>query len=183
MSGPGKIRLVLATGLFAVGCGGEEADSLAGSPFEGVDFDHAITNVREVVSTAGIRRGIVRGDTAYLYEDSGTTEVVGVHVTMFDERGAETGSLTAEHGELGANRETMMASGNVVVITADGRRIETEEIHYHPQEDRVWSDVATTLHQGNSTIDGTGFTADAGFQRVRVHDPTGRVEGLEPESS
>lgn len=169
----------MATALLVAGCGGE-ADPLVGGPFEGVDYDHAITNLRELVSTAGIRRATVLGDTAYVYEDSGLTEIVGVRVTMYDERGAQTGSLTADRGELGRNREVMMASGNVVVITEDGRRIETEELHYYPQEDRVWSDVATTLHQENSTIHGSGFTSDANFQTIRVREPTGRAEGLEP---
>lgn len=180
MTAGDRIRFAFATALLAVGCGGEDVEPLVGGPFEGVDFDHAITNVRELVSTAGIRRATVLGDTAYVYEESGSTEIVGVRVTMYDERGAQTGSLTADRGELGENREVMMASGNVVVITEDGRRIETEELHYHPQEDRVWSDVATTLHQENSTVHGTGFTSDANFQRLRVREPTGRVEGLEP---
>ena len=40
--------------------------------------------------------------------------------------------------------EEMVARGDVVLIVhSDGRRIESPELHYDPNRDRIWSDSTT----------------------------------------
>lgn len=175
----GAVAMMLALVLAA--CGGESSDPLASGDLAGMDADYLAINVEEIISTSGIRRAVLLGDTAYVYEDSGLTEIINVRVTLSGERGESTGSLTSDFGQRDVNTEAMMARGNVVLITEDGRRVETEELHYDPEADRVWSDVATTLYDGDATIHGTGFTSDANLQRIHVQNPTGRAEGIEIE--
>jgi LPS export ABC transporter protein LptC len=175
------VTMAVAAWLVA-GCGGVGSDPVAGQEFAGMDADYIVIDLRQVLSTEGVRRGVVLGDTAYVYEDSGKQELIKVDVTLYHEHGEQSGSLTAERGEVDSNTDAMIARGNVVRITEDGRRVETEELHYDPQLDRVWSDVATTLHQRDGVIHGTGFTSDANLQTIRVTQPTGRVEGLERDT-
>jgi hypothetical protein len=64
-----------------------------------------------------------------------------------------------------------LAQGNaVLVIQADGRRIESAELRYVPDQDAISSDSATVMYDGDSIIEGTGFDADLSFERVLVRN-------------
>jgi hypothetical protein len=60
----------------------------------------------------------------------------------------------------------MVARGNVVLITQNNCRIESEELHYDPQTRRVWSEVFSTFIAGNRRATANSFNADDGFQNV-----------------
>ncbi len=69
----------------------------------------------------------------------------------------------------------MVARGDVVLlIHADSSTIESQEIHYDPNSDRIWSDSATvqTLRDGTVTS-GTAFESDMSFERIEVMNPRG----------
>ncbi|HEV2129556.1 MAG TPA: LPS export ABC transporter periplasmic protein LptC, partial [Longimicrobiaceae bacterium] len=78
----------------------------------------------------------------------------------------------------------MVARGNVVLTTLDTdaqRRLETEELHYDLNGDRMWSTQAVVLHDGPTTVHGTSFRADARFQN-RVIEGARTTGGVRPES-
>ena len=69
----------------------------------------------------------------------------------------------------------MLAKGDVVVlIHEDGSKLESAEINYNPDIDRVWSDSATvrTLADGSVTR-GSSFESDIAFENVDLRDPRG----------
>jgi hypothetical protein len=69
----------------------------------------------------------------------------------------------------------MVAIGNVVLITNNLRKIETEELHYDPNTRRMWSDVTTRhTYEGRVQI-GDSFQSDDEFTRVVVQNPRGDV--------
>lgn len=175
---------VLAAALLLLGATacGSGTSPVAGEEFRDMGADHVLTNVRINVTAEGIRRAVVLGDTAYVYEDSALYRLAGVHVTLYDEQGIETADLTAERGQVNTRTEAMVAVGDVVLVSrVGGQRIETEQLHFDPGQDRIWSDVETTLYEDGTAIVGDGFTSDANLQTIRVQQPRGRVEGLRIE--
>lgn len=171
---------VVAT--FVVGCGDETAAPVAGDEFMRTDADQIIFDVRHNMTVRGVLQAVLLADTAYLYEDSAAVDVRQVHLTMFDEQGREAADLTADSGDLDTRTEAMVARGNVVLIAQEGgRRIETEELHFDPNGDRIWSEVPTTMREDGTVVHGSGFTADAGLDDITVHDPTGRFEDVQVE--
>ena len=141
--------------------------------------DQVMFGVEHFVTGNGVVRGVLRSDTAFMYEDSALVRVRPVNLTLFDDQGETAGEVTARTGVLNTRTQVMVASGNVVVEEEGGDRIETEELHFDPNRDRVWSVVATTIHRDGTVLRGTGFTSNTQLTDTRLDAPRGRVEGLE----
>ena len=141
--------------------------------------DQVMYGVEHYVTGNGIVRGKLESDTAFMYEDSALVRVRPVNLTLYDDEGAIAGEVTARTGVLNTRTQVMVATGNVVVEENGGDRIETEELHFDPNRDRVWSVVATTIHRQGTVLRGTGFTSNTQLTDTRLDAPTGQVEGLE----
>ena len=137
--------------------------------FQSLPADQVIVGFQQYVSERGLNKAIMRGDTAYIYEDSSLAKVKDVNLVLYDEAGKVSARLTSERGRLNTYTQAMVATGNVILITeTDGRRIETEELHYDPTTHRVWSNVKTTQRYQGGVLTGTGFEADDKFYNVRI---------------
>jgi hypothetical protein len=78
-------------------------------------------------------------------------------------------SISAMEGELDRRNGAIVARGGVVVdLPLRGRRIETEELHWAPEEDRVWSPGPTTFREGGVVVSGASFEADSRFETIHV---------------
>jgi hypothetical protein len=56
----------------------------------------------------------------------------------------------------------------ILVITEGNKRVESEELHYDPNGDRIWSDSATTMIEPGRVSEGLGFESDLNFRRTVV---------------
>jgi LPS export ABC transporter protein LptC len=133
--------------------------------------DQIIYDIQHTMTSEGVRNAVLNGDSAYLYQTGRTMDIIGVELTFFSETGRETGFLTAERGNYNSATGTMVARGTVVLVTRDTdgeRRLETEELHYDLNGDRMWSDVPVVMREAGTTLHGTSFRADARFQNRTV---------------
>lgn len=151
--------------------------------YRDIPADQIVINMEQYVTEAGRRRAVLRGDTAYVHDDSMKAHIINVNLTMFDENGAESAHLTSKTGDFSNVSQAMVARGNVVLVIRgpNARTIETEELHYDPNTHRVWSTVATTMREGTSTVSGSGFEADDKFENVRITDARSTGGGLRLE--
>lgn len=161
------------------GCGDKIDPAAASRGFEEIPADQVIVGFKQYMTTAGQDKAIVLGDTAYVYNDSSFVQVKNVDLRMFDEQGKFSAHLTARAGDMNNATNAMIARGNVVLVTKDGTRIETEELHYDPQSHRIWSNVHTVQHTAQGgTLSGSGFDADDKFNNVRVTNARSSGGGL-----
>ena len=83
-----------------------------------------------------------------------------------------------EHGETKEEpRDWMTAWGDVLLIVhSDQRRIETQELNYDPESERIWRDSATvqTMVDGSITR-GSAFESDMEFRNVRIASIRGAI--------
>jgi LPS export ABC transporter protein LptC len=160
-------------------CGGGE-DPVSGTGFRDLPADHVVLDLSTDIKDMGALRARLHADTAYIWEDSAKTLMFPVDLKLYDKNGAQTAHLTADEGELHSQTNRMVARGNVVLVTVDGdRRILTEELHYDPQRERIWSDVHTVMFEGETRLEGAGFRANSEMTDVEVFESTG--ENIEIE--
>lgn len=176
------IGIVLLGGL--LGACGQASEPVAVADHPDMQADNVIENVRHWMTRDGVRHALLTADTAYMYQDSSKADMRHVHVTMYDDNGAQSGELTAKAGTLDTRSEAMTARGNVVLTLSSGaREIRTEELHYDPQTGRIWSDVQTTSIEKGTTVVGSGFTAETGpggeLKNVQVRNPRATGKGVE----
>ncbi len=166
----------VAVAAVAAGCAEESAAPVVQEAM--ADVDHIVMEQMETVITLeGVRNGVVISDSSYVYEDSSTAQLFGVQMTQYNEQGLETARLTSERGWLNERTDELTAVGTVVlIIPADGRRIETPELHYDPVRAEISSDSSTIQVLGGARTRATcGFRADLDFANFDLCGPVGDI--------
>jgi LPS export ABC transporter protein LptC len=165
----------LGAGLVA--CEGPTEATGAVGDLANIDADNVMFGMVSYLTSKGVRQGRIDADTAYVYNDSSSVQLQGMHVVFYAEDGQERATVVAERGELDQISDRMIARGNVVLtIHGDGRKIESAELLYDPDRDMIWSDSATvqTLADGRVTR-GTAFESDLSFNNVTIANPRGAI--------
>lgn len=166
---------VLLGGLAVAACQDEPSRPVASEDLQEVDAN-VLFNVVHHMTNEGVREARVVADTAYAWQDSTSMALRQLELTVYNETGGERAVVTALRGLLDRSSNRMVARGDVVLLIRDGnRRVESPELHYDPNQDRIWSDSATVYYAGDRIVEGTGFTSDAEFQDIRVEN--GRTRG------
>jgi LPS export ABC transporter protein LptC len=165
--------LVAAAAVLPAGCDRAE-DPIAGRDFADLPADQVMFDADYDIKDMGTLRARLHSDTAYVFEDSARILWRPVDLTLYDSNGAQTAHLTSREGELDTRTNRMVATGNVVLITTEGnRRILTEELHYDPRTGRTWSDVPTVVFEGETRLEGQGFSSDEDMRNIEVFKGTG----------
>jgi LPS export ABC transporter protein LptC len=164
------LALVLG-GVVGTACGGGVRPTATISAPDSAD--QVLLQMSTYITGEGIVRARVRADTAYMYSNTQSAELRGVHVTFYDDRGAQSSILTAREGTYHTRTGEMEARGNVVVLTTDGRTLRSEVMRYSEAKSEVSSDKAFTYDGPSNHLVGDGFTSDPGFRNVVAKHPRG----------
>ncbi len=137
--------------------------------------DQVLLSMSHYVTADGIKRALVLADTAYMYSPTQTAELRGVHVTFYDQRGAQSSTLTSREGTYHSQTGDMEARGHVVVVRVDSATLRTAVVRYSQSRNQVSSDQIFVFDQpGGRHIVGQGFTADPDFKVVTATKPVGQ---------
>ena len=165
------IGLALSGGV--AGCESPRPEAVVDPELASIQADYIIFGNTHYLTRQGIREALVVADTAYFFNDS-TVVLLRGNVTLtayHQDLGTEKAVVTSDRGRLNTNDNSMIARGNAVLLIQDGeRRIESSELNYAPDHDRIWSDSATVMYEGQSIVEGSGFDADLNFDQVRVRN-------------
>jgi LPS export ABC transporter protein LptC len=130
--------------------------------------DQTIFGVRTLLTDAGLMRAELLADTAYAYEDGTRFELRDVKTTFFTKVGARDAVLTSREGTYRSRSNNMEARGNVVVVSEQGRRLETPILRYDQTRNEISSDSAFVLTEPNRRLEGVGFVSDPNMSNVRI---------------
>jgi len=153
------------------GCGSQDDTPVVSPDLLEMDADGVIYGMSSVITVEGVREGMVRADTAYFYEDSANVELRQLSLTVYTEEGRERALVIAERGWLNLDTNEMVARGNAVLtVRPDNRIIESAELHYDPNEDRIWSDSATVQRYEGTVSEGSSFESNLDFTNVLIRN-------------
>lgn len=116
----------------------------------------------------GLSRAELLSDTAYFFEDNTRVELRKVDATFYTTTGARDAYLTSKRGTYRSRTGSMLARGNVVVITEEGRRLTTPELKFDQAMNEISSDSAFVLTEPGRRLAGVGFRSDPNMQNVRI---------------
>lgn len=167
--------------LTAGACGEPPETPVAAADLQELQADMAVFGMRQYITVEGVREALLEADTAYTYRDSTEIDVRALRLTLYSETGSERAFVTAQRGSVDPNTQRMQARGNVVLTIPDqARRIESEQLQYDPNRDRIWSDTFTVMiHQGQRST-GEAFESDLGFTSVKIFSARGRTGNGSP---
>ena len=125
--------------------------------------------VTTISNPEGIRTARLHFDTAFQWSDSTHQALRGVHLTVFSEDGSERATITSLRGTFEPLAERLTAIGEVVlVVPLEDRRLETEELHYDPEQNQLRSDSAFVMIEEGQRREGSSFTSDLEFRNFVV---------------
>jgi len=173
---PAARRLVLACSSFAFlsACEDPPEGGVASAFMQELDAP-VVFGMASYLSASGVREGRVEADTAFTFADSAKVDLRGMRVVFYDEDGRPRATVTGRTGEWNQDTDRMIALGDVVLtIASDSSKLESAEIHYDPEADRIWSDSATVRTMADGTVTrGSAFESDIDFTNVRIQDIRG----------
>ncbi len=121
------------------------------------------------LTNLGVAKGHLLADRAYTYSNGQILELRQVNVTFFDGTGAKDGTLTSIEGTLNQRLNRLEARGDVVLVSEDGRRLETPKLIYDQARNQVFSDTSFVLNEpGQRQLSGIGFESDPQLTSFRV---------------
>lgn len=145
-----------------------------------LDADYVAFGMVSFITANGVREGRIEADTAYIYEDTGLANLHHMHIVFYDEVGRERATVTGRSGEWNRETDRMVARGDVVLfVHTDSSTLESQEIFYDPQIDRIWSDSSTVRTMKDGTVtSGTAFESDMSFENIRIENARGGIRRI-----
>lgn len=130
--------------------------------------DQVMFGARFNLTDKGLSRAELLSDTAYFFEDNTRIELRKVEATFYTMTGARDAYLTSKRGTYNSRFGSMLARGDVVVITEEGRRLSTPLLMYNQQQNEISSDSAFVLTEPGRRLEGVGFRSDPNMQNVQI---------------
>ncbi len=130
--------------------------------------DQVMFGISTFITDKGLLRAQLQADTGYFFDGSSRIEVRNEKTTFFTAEGAQSAVLTSKEGTYLTARSTMDARKNVVVLTTDGKRLTTEELHYNQGTNEISSDSAFVMTEPTRELRGIGFISDPNLINVQV---------------
>jgi len=178
---PRLTMLILALFLLChmVGCQSEEPPPVADQGFRDAP-EQVIENMEVTFTEQGRRTGVLRADSVAIYQGGAVKRGKKVRVDFYDQEGQHTSTLTAAVGIYDSQAEEIEARGDVVVVSDDGARLETEVLHWRKKINRIFTDAFVTITRGRNTVSGYGLDTDPQLEDLHIQrDLRGRIEEIQ----
>ena len=158
----------IAAAVSAAACTERTAPPIAKKSALADSADQVMFGAHFNLTDAGLSRAELLSDTAYFFDDNTRIELRKVETTFYTASGARDAYLTSERGTYNNRTNQMIARGDVVVITEEGRRLTTPELKYDQQSNEIASDSAFVLTEPGRRLAGIGFRSDPNMQNIQI---------------
>jgi LPS export ABC transporter protein LptC len=149
-------------GALMAGCSGGKKLSASGTTGEIPDSEVDDFSVTETDS--GRTQWILFSKHAATYQARDLVLARSLRIDFFDDKGVKSSELVAREGELYQRTRDMIARGNVVLLTTEGWRMSTEEMHFLNSHRRITSDKLVRVEKEGTILEGVGFESDPNLE-------------------
>ncbi len=179
---------LLLTGLviLAAGCGELEDGDRTAAAKATDDPTQELWGTTIHITDAGRPVAEVRAGYIRKYAERGITEIdSGLAVEFYDREGRRNSTLTAHTGTVHEADRSLVARGEVVLVTGDSLKLETDELHWEDASGKLRAPGHVRLHTRTAVEEGYGFEGDPDLKRwslreVRGVSSRGSGRGLAP---
>ena len=184
------IALLAAVALLAPGCArsarGDEAggDAVAGRPAQ-ESWDAVLRVTRDGADRAQIAAPYLAryegADSTYalLQADPARPDPSGaraVHVRLFDDAGAPSATVDADRLVYRDDEQRFVAEGRVVVVTDEGRRLESEQVRWDEGSRELRAAGFVRITAPDERFEGYGLVAAEDLSTYELARVTGQAE-------
>lgn len=149
--------------------------------------DYRLKQVRLQEQSRDGSRWQLDAEHSETFEDQSKTTMRKVTIKVDQSsKSGQTGrswTVTGDEGDLDQETKDVELRGNVVLVSSDGLRLETERLRWQAEAQRAWTDAPVVIYRAGAVVRGTGFESRVAEE---VSNIKGRVRatfkrGLAPE--
>lgn len=140
--------------------------------------DYRITEIRLQEERNEKVRWKLDADQAEVFEKEGKTILRQVTLTI--QEPDRTWKVSGEEGDLVDATKDVAIRKNVVLVSSDGTRLETDHLRWQAKEKRVWTDAPVTLYGKGAMITGKGLETWLEEERTAVRGPVRAIFARTP---
>lgn len=159
---------------FMPGCGDETSPASESGPSP----EEKAARVKELplqqffdynlVETAnGIPKWILKSDQMNRYAGQRDAELITVHIDFYRE-GEHFSTLTSDSGLANMQTRDIHTWGDVVVVTQDGRRLDTAELFFDNKRQIIHNDVYDLFTREDDVVEGIGLEATPDLEYIEI---------------
>jgi LPS export ABC transporter protein LptC len=154
--------------LLAAGCGTEDPGDEPVPRPEGIP-NQIVENLVLKETKSGRLQWVLDARRALRYNGR-PTELEGLSIRFYDAGGDSVEStLTAEGGTVDEETRELLARGDVVVLTSDGIRLESPELRWDPEIEKITTETEVMVADGDNVLHGQGITSDIHLKSYVIH--------------
>lgn len=130
--------------------------------------------IKEVSLQEEMKDGVrwqLQADQAETYEQAGKTLLRKVRIQIQEPE--RSWDVSGDEGEMIQATKDVVLTGNVVLISSEGMRLETTSLRWDAEARRAWTDAPVTVYQKGSVVKGKGLDARVGERSTEVK---GRIQ-------
>lgn len=132
------------------------------------NIDLSLKKIDYTDTRDGIRRWTLLADSAERNLSSGVTRIENVFMTFYDEKGVESGNLSAQTGVLQPESKSISVQDQVVVRSVRGYVFYSDRLDYSEETRQLTSDAPVRVTSAQLEMTGTGFSWDVDLQLYRL---------------
>ncbi len=139
---------------------------------------------RFALNESGRRRAFIRGDVMKQYRTDDSTysvwrtleDSLRVQSFVFDEAGDSSATITADSVVFFNQEGRYEAYGNVIVVTNEGRRLESEHLTWNQSDRTIRTKRFVHITTPTEDVRGNGLVADEDLETYQIGRFTAEVE-------
>ena len=120
-----------------------------------------------VETSNGVKQWILNSSEMLRFSEQEDALLTTVEMNFFRD-GAHFSTLTSDSGEANLQTKDIHTWGNVVVVTDDGRRLETEELFFSNETQLIHNEVFNVFTKGGDVITGIGLEATPDLEYIEI---------------
>ncbi len=128
--------------------------------------DHVAYGFVNYMTTEGVQTAQLEADSAYHYPARDEWKLFNLRVEFRSTQGLVRSTVTARGGTYNMRTGDMLARGDVVAETPDGRRLTTCAIEFDEAADQITGPCAFVFDAPGRHLEGESFVADPDFRDV-----------------
>ena len=166
----GAVRAAICTILMSVAaaCGDTQGPPVINQSLIPDSAEQILIGTELTLTDEGVRRAVVLSDTVLMYDDNTREELRKVTARFYSVTGEQEAILTSLQGAHSQRIGTMEARGNVLVVSKEGKQLNSPHLRYDPNRNEISSDSAFTLTEGNRVTKGVGFVSNPDMTNMRI---------------
>ncbi len=122
---------------------------------------------RLIETEKGVRLWVLESDKMLKYAGERDVHLITLQMDFF-KQGNHFSVLTADSGRANLKNNDIHAWGNVVIITDDGRKLETGEIFFNNETQLIHNDVFNRFTRDGDVLTGIGLEATPDLEYIEI---------------